>query len=52
MTVVPNSSGLSSEIKVIKMTIAPEVEQPLHDESGDEEPYPVYGVPDLSPFYD
>jgi hypothetical protein len=44
---------LNGDIKVIKLTIAPEVEQPL--EEGDaEEPafYPVYGVPDLSRFYD
>ena len=41
------------EIKVIKMTIAPEVEQPPEDASDDDdETYPVYGVPDLSPFYD
>ena len=45
--------GLNGDIKVIKMTIAPEVEQPPEDPpDGDVEEYPVYGVPDLSPFYE
>jgi hypothetical protein len=45
--------GLDAEIKVVKLTIAPEVEQPPADESDSEqEAYPVYGVPDLSRFYD
>ena len=35
------------------MTIAPEVEQPPEDDpDGDVEEYPVYGVPDFSPFYE
>jgi hypothetical protein len=45
--------GLDTEIKVVKLTIAPEVEQPPADEEeGEHEAYPVYGVPDLSRFYD
>jgi hypothetical protein len=45
--------GLDAEIKVVKLTIAPEVEQPLAAEPADEpEFYPVYGMPDLSKFYD
>ncbi len=42
---------LDGDIKVVKLTIAPEVEQPPQEE---EEPefFPVYGVPDLSRFYD
>jgi hypothetical protein len=44
---------LSGDIKVIKLTIAPEVEQPLEGNANEEpEVYPVYGVPDLSRFYD
>jgi hypothetical protein len=44
---------LNGDIKVIKLTIAPEVEQPP-EEPDEEFPdgYPVYGVPDLSRFYD
>jgi hypothetical protein len=45
--------GLDTEIKVVKLTIAPEVEQPPAAEPDDEpEVYPVYGVPDLSRFYE
>jgi hypothetical protein len=45
--------GLNGDIKVIKLTIAPEVEQPPEDgPDGDPEAYPVYGMPDLSRFYD
>lgn len=44
---------LNGNIKVVKLTIAPEVEQPPETRE-DEEPecFPVYGVPDLSRFYD
>ncbi len=47
-----NHCQLNGDIKVIKLTIAPEVEQPPESEDGDSEDYPVYGVPDLSRFYD
>ncbi len=44
---------LDSDIKVIKLTIAPEIEQPQEDAEGEwPDGYPVYGVPDLSRFYD
>jgi hypothetical protein len=44
---------LDNEIKVIKLTIAPEVEQPQETADGEwPDGYPVYGVPDLSRFYD
>jgi hypothetical protein len=44
--------GLDTEIKVVKLTIAPEVEQPPAEPDDEPEFYPVYGVPDLSKFYD
>ncbi len=42
---------LDGDIKIVKLTIAPEVEQPTPE---DDEPefFPIYGVPDLSRFYD
>lgn len=44
---------LNGDIRVIKLTIEPEVEQPpTVDVDEEPEDYPVYGVPDLSPFYD
>jgi hypothetical protein len=44
---------LDGDIKVVKLTIAPEVEQPPPgNEEDDPEFYPVYGVPDLSRFYE
>ncbi|MBV8487714.1 MAG: hypothetical protein JO161_05500 [Planctomycetaceae bacterium] len=47
---------LNGNIKVVKLTIVPEVEQPLVEQPPvePEEPefYPMYGAPDLSPFYD
>jgi len=44
---------LNGNIKVVKLTINPEVEQPPESRD-DKEPefFPVYGVPDLSRFYD
>ena len=42
---------LNGDIKVVKLTIAPEVEQPP-EEPEEPEFYPIYGVPDLSEFYD
>jgi len=48
-----NLCHLNGNIKVVKLMINPEVEQP--PEARDEkEPefYPVYGAPDLSRFYD
>ncbi len=45
--------GLSGNIKLVKLTIAPEVEQPPEAVEDDEpEFYPIYGVPDLSRFFD
>jgi hypothetical protein len=45
--------GLSGDLKIIKLTIAPEVEQrPETADAEEPEVYPVYGVPDLSRFYD
>ena len=41
----------SGNIKVITLTIAPEVEQPP-EEPEEREFYPIYAVPDLSEFYD
>jgi hypothetical protein len=44
---------LNGNIRVIKLTIEPEVEQPAEtDDPAEDEPRPFYGVPDLSPFYD
>jgi len=44
---------LNGNIQVVKLTINPEVEQPPETrEDGEPEFYPVYGVPDLSSFYD
>ena len=47
---------LNGNIKVVKLTIVPEVEQPLVEqppvEPEEPESYPMYGAPDLSPFYD
>jgi len=44
---------LNGNIKVVKLTIAPEVEQsPETREDEEPECFPVYGVPDLSRFYD
>ena len=42
---------LNGNLKVVKLTIEPEVEQP-RPEPDEPEFYPVYGVPDLSRFYD
>ena len=42
---------LDGSIKIVKLTIAPEVEQPASEED-EPEFFPVYGVPDLSKFYD
>ena len=48
-----NRFHLNGDIKVVKLTINPEVEQPPEAQD-DQEPdsFPVYGVPDLSRFYD
>jgi hypothetical protein len=48
-----NRYHLNGNIKVVKLTIAPEVEQPPETRD-DQEPglFPVYGVPDVSKFYD
>jgi len=44
---------LNGNIKVVKLTINPEVEQPPEAVDNEKaESYPVYGVPDLSRFYD
>ncbi len=44
---------LNGNIKVVKLTISPEVEQPPEPKDDDEpEFFPVYGMPDLSRFYD
>jgi hypothetical protein len=44
---------LDGDIRVIKLTLETAVEQPPSVDQQDEpEEYPVYGVPDLSPFYD
>ncbi len=43
--------GLNGNIKVVKLTLSPEVEQPP-EEPEESETYPVYGVPDLSKFYE
>jgi hypothetical protein len=47
-----NRWHLNGNIKVVKLTFNLEVEQPpaTRDE-GNYEPYPVYGMPDLSSFY-
>ncbi len=48
-----NRSHLNGNIKVVKLTFNPEVEQPPEGKDDKEtEIYPVYGVPDLSSFYD
>ena len=48
-----NRRHLNSSIKVVKLTFNPEVEQPPETrENGEPEFFPVYGVPDLSRFYD
>jgi len=48
-----NRSHLDGNIKVVKLTFNPEVEQPAEARDGeDSEEYPVYGMPDLSRFYD
>jgi len=48
-----NRRHLNGSIKVVKLTFNPEVEQPPETRE-DREPefFPVYGVPDLSRFYD
>jgi len=44
---------LNGNSKVVKLTINPEVEQPPEaNEDREPEAFPVYGVPDLSKFYD
>ena len=48
-----NRRHLNGSIKVVKLTFNPEVEQPPETrEDGEPEFFPVYGVPDLSRFYD
>lgn len=48
-----NRCHLNGNIKVVKLTITPEVEQPPEaKEDREPEIFPVYGVPDLSRFYD
>jgi len=48
-----NRRPLNGSIKVVKLTFNPEVEQPPETrEDGEPEFFPVYGVPDLSRFYD
>lgn len=48
-----NRCQLNGNIKVVKLTFSPEVEQPPETRAeGDLEFYPVYGMPDLSRFYD
>ncbi len=48
-----NRCHLNGNIKVVKLTINPEVEQPPEaNEDREPEAFPVYGVPDLSKFYD
>jgi hypothetical protein len=46
-----NHCHLNGNIRFIKLMINPEVEQPPA-EPEEPEVYPVYGVPDLSRFYD
>jgi hypothetical protein len=48
-----NRRHLNGSIKVVKLTFNPEVEQPPETrEDGEPEFFPIYGVPDLSRFYD
>jgi hypothetical protein len=48
-----NRCHLNGNINVVKLTIAPEVEQPPETREDEEhEFFPGYGVPDLGRFYD
>jgi hypothetical protein len=47
-----NRCHLNGNIKVVKLTIYPEVEQPPESRDREAELFPVHGMPDLSRFYD